>query len=277
MDAFTKSGERGILAVFKSDPNIRLSPLEMSYRIQEDGALKAVYLLANYTGEPLKYRIICLIDYRQQMFTLDNRVSKTHEISLLPGEQKIFTLATAPIRQGAHDFVLLAVREGVKQIVDFPILSHRANLFVKAGGFPSIEYEQTNAVSLSSTPNIDVVLNRSAKVDAFTPVGFNLEQAAEYFLQVGNIHEQTTRYAVIFFADFEQLSFDVSNAPKAYYMTLAGRTAGIIPWKIPENQYNQLFAIVLENPYQTMEPKLEIMTTTPVSTYLSNVLTKTAN
>lgn len=206
MEAFTKSGGEGMLALFKGNPNVRISPLEMSYRVREGDKFEAVYLLANHTDESLTYTIVCLIDYQQQIFTANDQTSNIHKVSLLPGEQKIFNLTIAPLTQGTHDFVLLAVRDGVKKKVDFSLLSNRANLFIGSGGFSSVEYSKVKTAPLSSNPADTVIFNQTISPEDFSSVLPDFERGAEYFLHIGNAHVQSTNYAVIIFADFEQPS-----------------------------------------------------------------------
>jgi hypothetical protein len=275
MGAFIKSGEKGVLAVFKGDPSLRLSPLEMSYKISKIGTLQAIYLLGNYTDKPLKYIVICLIDYQQQVITLNNQDSKTHEISLLPGEQKIFSLAITAIKQGSHDFVLLAIRKEEK--ADFQVLTHRANLFVNDGEFPSIEYSKVKTAFANPLPSAEIVFRQTEKPETALSSESNLDQAEEYSLHITNRHNLTTRYAVIFFTDFRQMSLGSSNSSNdgfenVYFISLRDQTTGIIPGRIPKNN-KKIFAIALENPYQFMEPALGMMTRNPASTFVSNVIT----
>lgn len=270
MRAFTTSGEKGILAAFKGDPKVRLSPLEMSYDIQERHFFQAVYLLANYTDKALRYTIICLIDYQQVMLTLDNRISQTHQGSLLPGEQKTLSLHIAPIKQGAHDLILLAIRDGIEEKNDFSVVSHRANLFSKNNKFPSVEHTPTNFIPLRSELEIKIILDESEEKKSTTTKVQDLEQTIKYFIDISNFHEQTTKYAVILFNNFRQLNLNSSNTPNVSYISIAGRKTGVIPWKTIRNKPDQLLAIAVENPYQTMEPELGKMTRNPTRIYRSN-------
>jgi len=274
MDTFTRSGEEGVLTTFKGSPSARLSPLEITYQIQQGDAFHAVYLISNRTLKPLKYRIICLVDYRQQMIALDNLVSKSHEVTLQPKEQKIFTLATGAVNKGSHDFVLLAIHEGGGPKYDFPILSHRANILVKGGGFPLAQHEQLDATPLNFLPINGVVFNRAVKAGEFSPQMSNLTRNEKYYLHIANVNEHITGYAVLIFADYEQQNFGVGDDRGVYYLNLAGKSAGVVPWATAGEQCSNLFAIVIENPYQTMEPEPGVMAKTPASVYLSNVLIK---
>lgn len=268
--AFTSSGEKGVLAAFKGNPKVRLSPLEMTYDIQDEHSFQASYLLANYTDEVLQYTIICLIDYQQVMLTLDSRISKIHQVTLLPRKQKILSLNISPIEQGAHDLIILAVRDGIEEKNDFSVVSHRANLFSRNIKFPSIEHTPANSIPLRSEMEIQIISNELEQKELTTTEIQDLEQTTEYFIKISNFHEQTTKYAVILFNNFHQPNLNSSNTPNVYYTSIAGRKTGVIPWKIIKNNHDKLLAIAIENPYQIMEPELGKMTRNPTRIYRSN-------
>lgn len=136
IDAFVNGGEAGILSAFKGSPEMRSSHLQLAYYLDEGQPFKAEYMIGNYTNETADYFIALFVNYQQRQFFLDGISSNMHLVSVKPQKRTAFQLKIDSVEKGGHDFILLAMSKGGLAGGAYPLLYHRANVFVEDCAFP---------------------------------------------------------------------------------------------------------------------------------------------
>lgn len=281
IDAFVKSGQKGILTAFKGNPDMRGTHLQTAYYMKDGQSFKGDFMIGNYTDNTIDYTIICLIDYKQQKFLFNGKRGSTHSVSIKSGERVIYPLTVVDIKKGAHDFLLLAVRmfkaSDKPEDIEYSILFHRANIFVESYSFPQVIYSKF-AQQPSKLQASQIVVNKSKQFNDFKELFFDIfpfSKDFQYYLHVNNQYSDILPYAVILFIDSKQLSYESSysgNKDMLYYF-LEPKSQSVIMIKIPSiNRIRSLWAISIENPYARLETESGIMAQIPNFVRISNVI-----
>lgn len=267
IDAFVKTGQRGILTAFNADPHMRGTRLQLSYFLEMSQAFEADFLTGNYTGEPIDYWLICLLNYRQQEFQLNGQRASAHAISIPPGNRLRYSLRLHPPGKGGHDFLLLAIsrRAGsnIPNAVEFPVLSHRANIFVESRSFPPIK-QATVPQRASGLRTTRVTLEPSHH---------------RYLIHISNPSAAALRSALILFANSRQISFGaLGERHWILYFNLDSKIDAAFEIEPHlQNDAEVLYAIYVQNPFVLLEPKLEVMNQIQTRVEISNFITLNAN
>ena len=279
IDAFVKSGQKGILTAFKGHPEMRGTELQLSYFLKVGQPFKADFMIGNYTDKPVDYFIICLLDYAQQKFIFNGNQDTTHSISIKPKERIIYPLIISDIKKGTHDFLLLAFRRlkdrDTSEKVEYLLLYHRANIFAESYSLPEILYSKFSQQS-SELRASQIVVNSSKEYNDFKELSFDTRLSTEklkYYLHVNNPYNEIVSFASILFLDYNQSSFKPTADKDVLYYYLNPKNQSIIAIKTAfANQIKSLWAIGVENPYVRLETETGTMNQIPTRVRISNII-----
>ncbi len=191
IDAFVSSGSAGILSAFKGDPDLRATDLQLSYYMKEGSEFQAEYMIGNHTPNPMEYDVMCLVDYRQQEFQLDQKLSRVHRLQLAPGERKTWPVKIASVGKGAHDFLLLAVanpKGSRPSDLEEILLYHRANIFAGSYSFPEASWQKPREERIRQRA-LQIVVNKEGKIGNFRRLFNDRRPSAgetKYYLHFSN-------------------------------------------------------------------------------------------
>jgi hypothetical protein len=263
---FLSSGQKGILTAFKGGSEMRGTDLQLSYWLTEKVSFIGEYLIMNATDESVDFMILSLIDYRQQEFFLNDRLSHRHSITVQPGEQVITKVNLAPLQEGSHDFILLALKmpdpaasspEG-----DYLVLSHRANLFVGDLAFPQVNYQP-----LGTNPGSEQI--------TFSPV-IKKGKIKDYFVHINNGGNFPIKLAMITLLNGKQIPVNSDTGQQILYGEVAAYRQEVLKLKLagPNCQEDgcELSVLSIENPYVVLEPEAGVMAQIPTRIRAANLL-----
>ncbi len=276
IDAFVSSGSPGILSAFKGDPDLHATELQLSYYMKEGGEFRADYMIGNHTARPLEYEITCLIDYQQQEFQLDDKLSRVHRLQLTPGERKTSTLKIASVERGAHDFLLLAVTSKKNPRPSEPesiLLYHRANIFAGGYSFPATSWQKLREET-SRSRALQIVVNKEADMGNFRPLFDDRRSPSaesKYYLHLSNPKTEALRLTVLLLQKSSAVS-DIRVTP-LYYALNPGMDGALGVMLPVAARTDSILAVMVENPYVKLEPEPGTMTRIPTQVRPSNTIT----
>jgi len=276
IDALLSSGSPGILSAFKGDPDLRATELQLSYYMKEGGEFRADYMIGNLTARPLEYEITCLIDYQQQEFQLDDKLSRVHRLQLTPGERKTSTLKIASVERGAHDFLLLAVTSKKNPRPSEPeslLLYHRANIFAGGYSFPATSWQKLREEA-SRSRALQIVVNKEADIGDFRPLFDDRRSPSaesKYYLHLSNPKTEALRLTVLLLQKSSAVG-DIRVTP-LYYALNPGRDGALEVTSPIATDTDSVLAVMIENPYVRLEPEPGTMLRTPTQVRPSNAIT----
>lgn len=279
VDTFLNNGGQGILTGLIGDPILRASHLQLSYYSKSGTPINAKFLMVNSTGMPIRFSIICLVDYLQQSCAFDGLTSKFYNVALEPKEKRIFPVTFPGLPEGAHDIVLLVVgfpeelESGALIQPEHPLYFYRANVFVDSYTFPRKEARAIEVASASQAlPHI--VLNGKSEITNFNEISQDKifdTNTANYYAHVSSIRSHPTKYALTVFANGEQLP--INKEETVLYYSLDARATGSIPLTVQtDKKLTHVWAITIENPYARLEPNPAEIGPTPSRIFISNTV-----
>ena len=227
--------------------------------------------------------ILSLIDYRQQEFFLNDRLSHRHSITVQPGEQVITKVNLAPLQEGSHDFILLALKmpdpaasspEG-----DYLVLSHRANLFVGDLAFPQVNYQPLGTNPGSEQITFSPVINLGKDHDDFKPIfadKLKKGKIKDYFVHINNGGNFPIKLAMITLLNGKQIPVNSDTGQQILYGEVAAYRQEVLKLKLagPNCQEDgcELSVLSIENPYVVLEPEAGVMAQIPTRIRAANLL-----
>ncbi|MBI4680143.1 MAG: hypothetical protein HY753_02735 [Nitrospirae bacterium] len=277
INAFVKSGQKGMLTAFKGDPATRGSELQISYYLNVGQPFKADFMMGNYTDKIVNYTIICLIDYEQREFLFDNHPAKAHFVSIKPGDRLIFPLKVTDLKKGAHDLILFAVAisadSNIMQDADNRFLFHRANVFVESYSFPKLSFKKLRHTSTDVDASI-LAISKSDKYDINDSIDkvTSLSKDRSYYLHVSNPNNEVSASVAVLFSDLNQAYGQFSGNDIFYHFLESKSQSSIKLLPRLTDQVKSLWAISVENPYIVLEPEPGKMTQKPTFLRISNIM-----
>jgi len=282
IEHFLGSGQKGILTAFKGTPEMRGTDLQLSYWLKENSPFKAEYLVINATDNPLNLTILCLIDYHQQAFRLNDQMASLHPVKINPGERAIAVVELPPLREGAHDFILLAIENPVEfsPETEHQILSHRANLFVGDITFPSVNYLPLGVQStIARKATYTTVINLHNDYSHFEPLRtdyLDIDRVKRYFVHINNAYDTPMRSVFVTFLNGKQIPINHETGQEVLYWNIAAKRQDMISLvlKAPNCQIAcELLVLSIDNPYIEVEPERGVMAQLPTRIRAANRLT----
>lgn len=279
INAFVNSGDKGILTAFKGDPEMRGTHLQLSYYLKAGESFKAEFLIGNYTDQVVDYFILCLMDYKQQEFVFNGKRATSHPVSIKPGERVIYAVTLDNIEKGAHDFLLIAVKtlrdSDNPAEADFPLLFHRANIFVESYSFPRISYNEFYQKP-SDFQVFKIVINKSQEVNHFEELYYDTKSSSDklqFYIHINNSYsDDALHFAIVPFDDTKQISFRQLDENVLYYY-LKSKTKSVIKVNADlKYQKGSLWAINIDNPYSRLETEDGRMAQIPTIVRISNTI-----
>lgn len=281
IDAFVKSGEMGILTAFRGYSEMRGTNLQLTYYIKAGQPFNADFMIGNYTDKFVNYTIICLIDYEQKEFLFTGDQDHVHLISIKPGEQKIFPLKLIDLKKGAHDFLLLGIRRlkdsDTSEESEYPLLFHRANIFVEGYSFPQSSYSKIPHQPSKSNA-FQIAVNKSNNSSNFKELYLDIIPSSKnlnYYLHVSSPYTGALPSALVLLIDSKQAFFKSTGNDNncVLYYILPPKSQGMIEIKIALlTQIESLALINIENPYARLESEEGAMAQIPARVWISNII-----
>lgn len=277
IEAFVNQGNPGVLTAMLGDSALGASRLQMYYRLETQGVFQGKFMVCNHTDDKLDYGIFALVDYRQQSFELNESVAYSHRIFLAQGACQTYSLVVPSPGAGMHDLMFVGIRYQYREnkmmdpLPDFALISHRATLISDEAGFPDESLlDIVESKDLSS--NEDIQLHCVA-----SPAKSNATERRRVYVKVANPHARTLKIALIFFADETQIPVTPGSDKQSLFFTLGpNKTTEIEIDPALLGQGEQLWALMIENPYSVLESALGVMAQLPVDIKKSNVLQQKA-
>lgn len=279
IEHFLNSGEKGILTAFKGKPEMRGTDLQLSYFLKENETFKGEYLIVNATDNPLDLMILCLVDYYQREFRLNDQLANLHFTKIKPSERTLALVELPPLAKGAHDFILLAVNKGSTEEVDYQILFHRANIFVGDLTFPTVRYRQLGAQPAIAHRTYTPLLNLHSDYNYFEPLltdKVGADQMRKYFLHINNPEALPIKSALVSFLNGKQIPINHGTKQDVLNWSIAAKRQDKIPLmlKAPSCQTGcELLVLSIDNPFVEMEPERGVMAQLPTRVRAANRLT----
>ncbi len=265
--AFLRSDAPGILTAFLAKPAIRVSDLQMSFRLRRNDTLGAEYLIMNRTAEAIDISLLSFVDYRRVGFRLADRHSMVHRLHLKPGEWMTWPYLLEGVDQGAHDFLILGVVSDLKgrSSSDFshPLLFHRANIFVEGGLLPTIrchvvsDVRATGGAVEEKTTGPEIMFVDQASVTDERSLRVRLDNSYDIPISLMTLLISRDDKLPHIGLDLKARSPCFTMAPRSTYGPILKLPAG---WT-----GDDVLVILVENPFTRLEPKAGTVARVPTS------------
>jgi hypothetical protein len=251
---FKNSYEGGVITAFLGDPTLHGTIKQSSYWLSKDQIFKGKYLVSNRYEEDKEFIFFCLFDYQQVEIGFNKEKKIKHRLFLKKGGEITVPIIFDDLPKGAHDiiFVLVEVSKIKKTLSINDIHTHRANIFVESTIFPNI-----NPASISSKKtalkNSIFKLNKSHTANGKKDIN----------IQLNNNSDGNLKIVSILFRNFSQLD------DGKYFFNIDKKQEVSIPFRIKEKK-GMMFCLKINNPYTTLEPEPNVLSTINTSIDISN-------
>ena len=263
IDYFTHNGESGILTAFQGTTEMNCSPHRLSCTLPEND-FKGEFLIINQEEGQLELRLLCLLDYRQAPFTLDQESSGQHYLSVEQSGKKRLRFALGGIMPGAHDLILLAIDRMDKPASNIGdsdhLFFHRLMLFAGTKRMPQIKTQIADNVS----PTSETTYSIRCKIEKpqFSVGNSNYRKFkrphTRFYLQINNPENEPSNYAVLTFLNEHQLDLIRDDAVDTQFWKVPPRSRGTIPVDVDTRAFRSgdVFMILcVENPFAYLETR----------------------
>lgn len=244
--AFLRSAEPGVLTAFSAAPASRVSNLRLSFRLRRDEGLAAEYLIVNRTGRAIDVSLSGFVDYRRVRLRLGERDGPVHRLHLEPGEWITRPLFLKALDPGGHDFLVLGVVSDSagrgSHDFSYPLLFHRANIFVDGERLPAVSCPAADlAAPASDAKSLRIRLDNSygSPISVMT-------------LWVPR-HEQRSRAD----ADLQAQTRCLTLPPRSTREGILELPSGWAP--------DEVLTIAVESPFTRLEPQAGVIAQIPSS------------
>ncbi len=256
IEGFKNSFKDVVIHGFRGAEKFQSSRLQRSYFMTESGDFYGDFLIANYTDEEKKYKLYFFIDYTQKKYRAFNEESIFHNVIIKKQSELVIPVVLNNISDGAHDLLIVAVNEKNGILNQTNVLAHRANIYVKNGGFENIKFIKLTESTENSTET-EIVISGREKTNF--ELNLNGISNSKYYLHLNNYYKKSTRYSLIVLLNSKQISVGDLKKEGAYYFKLNKFSKNVMPIELDvESTKKELLAIVVDNPYTVLEPERSI-------------------
>jgi hypothetical protein len=265
--AFLQSNAPGILTAFAAGPAIRVSDLQMSFKLRRTETLDAEYLMMNRTPEAIDVSLMSFLDYRRVDFRLGDHRLLVHRLHLKAGEWMSWPFHLENIPQGAHDFLVLGVVSDSKGHSStnsfYPLLFHRANIFVEGDVLPSVRcrvLEEADALG-------GAVETEPVDVESASTVRAPIASDRSVRVRLDNSRDvPISLVALLISRDDDLRHLSLRSEARSPCFTLAPQSTYEPLLKLPATWvHDDVLVISVENPFTRLEPETGVVARVPAS------------
>lgn len=273
---FVASGEKGVISALLGSPELRGSRLQREFFLRDGQDFDAKYRIENHTDDPLKYHLLCFLNYVQKKCTFDNTKTSAYPVNIGVNEKKVINITMPEIGRGAHDFLLLAVREiphsWEEPSAGFELLYRRANLWVESSDFPLLAMKDKVTRSQNSHIGSDLILEFTSVTPPDVVRGDESGQRLRVEAHAGAPEGRETRLGVLIFGDLTQADISLDeHVTKVIMFTNKGAAYNKILIDIHDvNHASKIWGILVQNPFIRLEREHGEISILPSDVLMSN-------
>ncbi|HEY5549370.1 MAG TPA: hypothetical protein VIL17_07245 [Coriobacteriia bacterium] len=216
------------------------------YRLPEGASFTGYYWLKNESTLAHTYRVVCLVDYKQTSFSLQEAADVSHDIRLAPHEDGWWTLKIPGLSRGRHDVILLLVWEpGASRSQGYGLGVSASRVTVTVGDVAPLSGQLPLAGDWGSVPSLSI--NTSASAEA-TPDAL-IPRAGEDAVFGHLVAPAGTRWEVVAFLDALQVPLSAESPSLVLAAESGSATRRIlVPSALRDLRAGQLFAVAFPEP-----------------------------
>jgi len=281
IEKFRKSYPGSVIHAFAGNEIFQASRLQRSFFTKKIQPFFGDFFIGNYTSIDISFNLYFLVDNRLCDFSISKKErvrSSTHNITVKSNSEIILPILLGDIPPGAHDILIVAVQDRRGKTNSRPrLLTHRANLYVKNGGFKDATFRKLNNGMKSSKSNI--TLNRERDNNAITPLAvLSQTEHDKYFVHVNNAYLIATKYSLIVLLNSKQVPIINRENSNILYFEQQALSSNVIPIEVntsdvkPASLHNEMLVLIIDNPYTVLEPKRSEYSSVKAGVRVSNAL-----
>lgn len=231
------------------------------FNLTPDEEFEKFISFGNLINKDRQYLLLTLIDYKQSIFYVDNKITKAFKYTMKPNETIEIPIKLPKLTEGLHDVIFIIVKSPNDKSLDETLrassdMNHllfiRTNIIVSSTKVSPIAYFQSDTQDNEILEGI-LVSKEATVLKRWLTEKADENQMLDFYIHLGNKSNDKQKYAIVSFLDWEQTA--VNNGKEVMFVSLGKNKKMTIPSKIDklfEKKIYDYSAIVIYNPFELL-------------------------